>query len=364
MSTAKAPEKNNKVVVGLSGGVDSAVVAALLKQQGYEVIGVTLSLFAYQSDDGKGCCSFTDTIDATQVCDLLGIEHIVFSRRKTFKSEIIDKFVDGHKNGLVYNPCVSCNNLIKMPALIQTANQVGAYYIATGHYTTIQNGVLCRGSDRNKDQSYFLWELPQSIFDRVLFPLGNMTKPEVRKLAETLGIHIAKKPDSTNLCFLEGGKASDFLAARGVGASPGEIQDQTGNKLGHHEGINRYVRGQRVGVPSKDGKPKFVLNVIADTNTVVVGPKEDAYTTKLSLKDVIIHNEEIFNVEDPSIEYSAVCRYQTDSVPIKSIILQPDGTIALELSSGVYGVANGQSVVFYRNDKEVVGGGDVYQKTT
>lgn len=348
--------KKGKVVVGLSGGVDSAVVAAILKKQGYEVVGVTLSLFAYASEDGKGCCSFNDTIDATQVCDLLGIEHFVFSRRKSFKAEIIDKFVDGHKNGLIYNPCISCNNLIKMPSLFMAADQIKAEFVATGHYATIENDVLCRGKDRNKDQSYFLWELPSAALKRLLFPLGEMTKVQVRELAAEFGIHIAKKPDSVNLCFLEGRKASDFLSDKGVGNIAGDIVDQTGIKVGTHNGINRYVKGQRASVVSTDGKQKFVLNVLPETNTVVVGPREDAFSSEFTIRDPLFHNDELFTTNNIS-DFSAVCRYGTTSVPIKSIKKNSDGTIKIELTAPVYGITQGQSMVIYKNDNEVIGGG-------
>ncbi len=351
--------KKGKVVIGLSGGVDSAVAAAILKQQGYEVVGVTLSLFAYASEDGKGCCSFSDTIDATQVCDLLGIEHFVFSRRKTFKSEIIDKFVDGHKNWIVTNPCISCNTLVKMPTLLLAADQIGAEFVATGHYANINDdGILCRGTDRNKDQSYFLWQLPPASLKRILFPLGGMNKPQVRDLAEKFNIHIAKKKDSINLCFLEGGKASDFLSVRGVGNETGDFIDQSGNKLGTHKGLNRYVRGQKADVVSKDGKPKFVLNVIHETNSIVIGQKEEAFVDNILIKDVIFHSEEIFDSENLSV-FGAVCRYGVDAIPIKSIIKNEDGTVKFYLTNPVYGIARGQEVVFYKNDNEVVGGGIV-----
>jgi tRNA-specific 2-thiouridylase len=348
------PQQNKgKVIVGLSGGIDSAVAAALLKQQGYEVIGVTLSLFAYASGDGKGCCSFSDTIDATQVCDLLGIEHFVFSRRKSFGNEVINKFVEGHKNGEVVNPCVTCNNLIKIPSLVQAAMHYKADFIATGHYANVENGLLTRGDDLSKDQSYFLWELPTSIVSRMLFPLGKMTKPEVRKLAEKMGIHIAKKPDSVDLCFLEGKKASDYLAERGVGTDAGSVVDDSGINLGSHSGLGRYVVGQRLSIPSKDGKPKYVLKVIPETNTIVAGNREDAFFSSIKIKETVFHDK-IQSVEN----ISAVCRYQTDAVKVKSILpLSEEDSFQVELETPVYGVSRGQSLVFYRNNKEVVGGG-------
>ena len=347
-----AGQNKGKVIVGLSGGIDSAVAAALLKQQGYEVIGVTLSLFAYASEDGKGCCSFSDTIDATQVCDLLGIEHLVFSRRKSFASEVINKYIEGHKNGEVVNPCVTCNNLIKIPSLVQAAIQYKADHVATGHYANIENGLLTRGDDRSKDQSYFLWDIPKNILSRLLFPLGKMTKPEVRKLAEEMGIHIAKKPDSVDLCFLEGKRASDYLAARGVGIAAGAIVDQSGNKLGNHGGLSRVVVGQRLPISSKDGKPKYALKVLSDSNTVVAGDHNDVYFNSFQIKNVEFHDTD-FRIED----LYAVCRYQTDAVRVKSLVKNEDGTFLVEFETPVYGVSKGQSIVFYKHDKHVVGGG-------
>ena len=348
-------QNRGKVIVGLSGGIDSAVAAALLKQQGYEVIGVTLSLFAYVSDDGKGCCSFSDTIDATQVCDLLGIEHFLFSRRKSFASEVINKFVEGHKSGEVVNPCVTCNNLIKIPSLVQAAMHYKADYVATGHYANIESGLLTRGDDLSKDQSYFLWDIPKSILSRLLFPLGKMTKPEVRKLAEEMKIHIAKKPDSVDLCFLEGKKASDYLAARGVGVDAGAIVDQSGNKLGNHVGLGRVVVGQRLPISSKDGKSKYALKIIPETNTVVAGNHDDIYFTSFNIKDVVFHDTD-FQVED----LYAVCRYQTDAVKVKSIQkTSTENNWFVEFETPVYGVSRGQSVVFYKHNKHVVGGGTI-----
>jgi tRNA-specific 2-thiouridylase len=350
-----ATQNKGKVIVGLSGGIDSAVAAAILKQQGYQVVGVTLSLFAYQSEDGKGCCSFSDTIDATQVCDLLGIEHFVFSRRKSFASEVIDKFVEGHKNGEVINPCVTCNNLIKIPSLVQAAMYYKADYIATGHYANVENGLLSRGDDLSKDQSYFLWDIPKSILSRMIFPLGKMTKPDVRKLAEELKIHIAKKPDSVDLCFLEGKKASDYLAERGVGTAIGPIIDQNGNKLGNHSGLSRVVIGQKLPISSNgNGKSKYVLKIIPESNTVVAGNHSDIYFTSFNLKNVAFHDTN-FEIQD----LYAVCRYQSDPIKVKSLQVSKENNnnLTVEFETPVYGVSKGQSIVFYKFNKYVVGGG-------
>lgn len=340
----------NKVVVGMSGGVDSAVAALLLKQQGYEVIAVTLSLFAYTTEDSGGCCSFNDTIDATKVCDILGIEHLVISRRNKFLNDVIKPYLNGHANGITPNPCVSCNNTIKIPSLVDIAKHIGAQYVATGHYARIIDGKITKGMDPSKDQSYFLWELcSKDIIDHLLFPLGNMTKAEVREIAAKNNLPVASKHDSMNLCFLEGKSKEEFLDKHGVGTAHAEVVEQSTNKvlLKSGKGINGYTPGQRLGgYAASDGKPRFVLKVIPETKRVVVGFKEDLATTNIKLNNIVV--SESTNLDAPIY---AVCRYKNPPIQIKRI-----NKDSIDLTQPAYGIAPGQSVVFYQDDM-VVGGG-------
>lgn len=338
----------NKVIVGLSGGVDSAVAAAILKEKGFDVVGVTLSLLTYTSEDSVGCCSFNDTIDATKVCDIIGIEHLVVSRRKNFKAQVIDPYIAGHKAGIVHNPCVTCNNQVKIPTLVDFAKHLGANYVATGHYAKVIDGKIVRGDDANKDQSYFLWDLPRETVKHLLFPLGEMNKSEVRDIAHKLGLPVAAKKDSTNLCFLEGGTVNDFLNKHGVDFPSGNIIDTQGNLLGTHKGINGFVPGQRLPMASGDGKPKFVLKVIPEKDTIMVGSKEETYRNTVE----IARYGWVDGVAPTSFEgINAVCRYRQSPIPVLSIQGQTvflDGTVS--------GATPGQSIVFYKGDT-VIGGG-------
>jgi tRNA-uridine 2-sulfurtransferase len=343
-----------KVVVGLSGGVDSSVVAAILKQQGYHVIGVTLSLFSYTTEDTVGCCSFNDTVDATKVCDKLGIEHIVISRRKAFATNVIGQYVDGQLNGSFVNPCITCNNTVKIPTLIDFANHLGADFVATGHYAKVVDGKLVRGDDLSKDQSYFLWELGgnPSVLNRLLFPLANMTKVEVRKLAVELGLEVATKKDSTNLCFLEGGTKAEFFEKRNIGVDEGNIVNTEGKTVGTHKGLNQYTPGQRLGIASPDGKPRYVLKVIASDNTIVMGSKEDTQTNT-----VVVNEFKWFGESDPSStdNLQGVCRYHQQPLNVVSVETNGNKT-TVKFDKPVSGVAPGQTMVLYRNDT-VIGGG-------
>lgn len=339
----------NKVIVGLSGGVDSAVAAAILKQKGYNVIGVTLSLLSYTKEDSVGCCSFNDTIDATKVCDLIGIEHLVVSRRKNFKAQVIDPFVSGHKQGVYHNPCITCNNTVKIPTLINFAKHLGASHVATGHYARIIDGKIAKGKDGNKDQSYFLWELSsKEITDHLMFPLGDMTKVEVRAIAENMGLPVAAKKDSTNLCFLEGGTKAEFLAKHDIHPQKGNVLDGNGNVVGTHDGVHGFIPGQRLPIQSGDGKAKFVLKVIPDTNTILMGSKDELLTDK-----VAVHSIKWTDGAAPKsfTDIKAVCRYRQAPIPVEGI--QGDTVF---LGGNVYGATPGQSIVFYKGDC-VIGGG-------
>lgn len=343
-----------KVLVGLSGGVDSAVVAALLKQQGHEVYGYTLKLLEATSEDSEGCCTFKDIRDARLICDKMGIEYLVTNWKQHFKKNIIDKYVQGARDGIAYNPCVACNSTVKLPVLVAVANHFGCDYVATGHYARVQNGRIARAKNLKKDQSYFLWETPTHLVDRFLFPLGEFdSKEDTRAMAREFGLHVADKKDSTDLCFLEGGTKDAFLAKHGINTetNSGEFIDSTGTVVGKHNGFAHYVTGQRASIGGASS-PRYVLNVLPASNHVVVGSREQASTTNVRLG--ASRMDYAGDVKD----ITAVLRYHSSPVPVEAIRCLPDGTTELTLGVPVFGAAAGQSCVFYRGE-EVVGGGTI-----
>jgi len=339
-----------KVLVGLSGGVDSAVVAALLKQQGHEVYGYTLKLLeTLDSDEGEGCCTFKDIRDARMVCDKMGIEYLVTNWKQVFKKNVIDRYLEGAKQGIAYNPCVTCNSTIKLPVLAAVANHFGCEYIATGHYARVRNGRITKARNLKKDQSYFLWETPAAVVSRLLFPLGDFdSKDDTRALAREFGLHVADKKDSTDLCFLGGGTKQEFLDRNDVVSSSGDFVDVDGNVVGRHNGFTKYVTGQRASVGGSGGS-RYVLNVVPSTGNVVVGSREQASTRNMFLTNARIDFEGDVN------GVVAVTRYHSSPVTVEAIRASENG-LHVTLGSAVFGAAKGQSCVFYRGD-EVVGGG-------
>jgi tRNA-specific 2-thiouridylase len=337
-----------KVLVGLSGGVDSAVVAALLKQQGHEVYGYTLKLLEATSEDSEGCCTFKDIRDARMICDQMGIEYLVTNWKQQFKEKVIDRYIDGAKQGIAYNPCVTCNSTIKLPVLAAVANHFGCQYIATGHYARVSNGRITKAKNLKKDQSYFLWETPASVVSRLIFPLGDFDgKDDTRALAREFGLHVADKKDSTDLCFLGGGTKQEFLERNNVVSSGGNFVDVDGKVVGKHNGYTKYVSGQRAGIGG--GNPRYVLDIVRSSGNVVVGSREQAST-----RDLFLTNARI-DFEVGGEEITAVTRYHSFPVTIEAIS-SDNGGVNVTLRDAVFGAARGQSCVFYRGD-EVIGGG-------
>ena len=336
-----------KVLVGLSGGVDSAVVAALLKQQGHEVFGYTLKLLETTSEESEGCCTFKDIRDARMVCDQMGIEYLVTNWKQQFKKNVIDRYLDGAKQGIAYNPCVTCNSTIKLPVLAAVANHFGCEYIATGHYARVNNGRITKAKNLKKDQSYFLWETPASVVSRLIFPLGDFdSKDDTRALAREFGLHVANKKDSTDLCFLGGGTKEEFLERNNVVSSGGNFVDTDGKVVGKHDGYTKYVTGQRAGI---GGGTRYVLDVVHSTGNIVVGSREQASVRSINLRNARID----FNGSVENI--TAVTRYHSSPVTVEAITGSGED-YNVTLCDSVFGAAKGQSCVFYRGD-EVVGGG-------
>jgi len=368
------PHHGKRVLVAMSGGVDSAVAAVLLQRQGYDVTGVTLKLFDRSTEDDiatRSCCSLESIEDARRVCHLLGIEHHVFNMIRTFESSVITPFVDAYRSGLTPNPCVECNRTIKFDELLKKARVYGFDYVATGHYlrnvfdpaTGLYH--LRRGRDDRKDQSYALYMLTQDQLAHLLFPLGELEKTEVRRIANEAGLRVHNKPDSQEICFVDG-RYSEFLReTSGEIAQPGPMVDLSGQVVGQHTGIVDYTIGQRKGLGAF-GQPTFVIDKNATTNTLVVGPNEALFNDRL-LAD---HANWIIPVASGTT-LSAKIRYSAKPAPCR-IELIPNGggehgseagsqtgvQVLVTFETPQRAITPGQLIVFYQDD-EMIGGATI-----
>ncbi len=346
----------------MSGGVDSSVAAALLKEQGHEVIGMTMQIWDYSSfaaANGESfgtCCSLDDVYDARRVAESLDIPFYVVNFEKDFQREVIDRFCDDYFAGRTPNPCVLCNQVLKFELLLRRARELEADFLATGHYARIEpDGDLYRlrkGLDPAKDQSYFLFTLTQAQMSRVLFPLGGMTKDEVRGHAARFNLRVAEKAESQDICFVPDGDYVRFLEEeRGTGAMNGDIVHVSGQVLGRHQGTYRYTVGQRRGLGVSWKQPLFVVGIDADKRRVVVGEKEH-----LSVSDLTVHQTN-WHIPEPSGPIEARCRirYRHTEVPA-TITPLPGGRARVEFAQAQQGITPGQAAVFYDGDR-VVGGG-------
>ena len=285
------PKKETKVVVAMSGGVDSSVVAALMKQEGYDVTGITLKLYddTKQSKEGRQCCAGQDIMDAKRVSEKININHEILYYQKKFRSEVIDSFIDSYAAGETPIPCVQCNQTVKFRDLFKYAKDLKADALVTGHYVSrIQkNGHanMYRAKDYNRDQSYFLFSTTQEQLDYLRFPLGEIEKYETRSLAKKLNLNVADKPDSQDICFVPNGDYSSVIKKfRPESFKKGKIIDLLGNQIGEHDGIINYTIGQRKGIKISNENPLYVININADNNTIVVGAKKKLRNKKNSIK--------------------------------------------------------------------------------
>jgi len=353
-----------KVMVGMSGGVDSSVAAKVLKDSGYEVTGVTLKMFA--SDDiieteTRTCCSLSDVEDARAVAYKLGFDHVVLNFREVFREHVIDRFIDSYITGKTPNPCIECNRHVKFDRMLKKAEELGFDYIATGHYALKEYSeetgryYLRRPADRSKDQTYVLYSLTQHQLEKTLFPLCGYEKTEVRKIAEEAGLVNSRKPDSQDICFVPDGKYADFIRKNtDRGTEEGNFTDMEGNVLGKHRGIIHYTIGQRKGLGIALGKPAFVVSKDAETNTVVLGSNDDLFTSELIAEDVNFMSVEGIEGE---MHVTAKPRYNcADSPAVISML--PDGRVKVVFETPQRAVTSGQAVVFYDGDI-VVGGGTI-----
>ncbi len=362
----KAPEET-RVVVAMSGGVDSSVVAAMLHGEGYEVIGITLQLYDHGAAVGKkgACCAGQDIHDARQVADRLGIAHYVLNYESKFKTSVMDDFVETYLAGETPIPCVRCNQTVKFHDLLNTAKDLNADVMATGHYVqrVVENGQarLVRGADPDKDQSYFLFATTQEQLDFLRFPLGGMHKEETRQLAEQYELVVADKPDSQDICFVpEGGYAKVIEKMRPEACDPGDIVHMDGTIMGRHDGIIHYTVGQRRGLGIAHGEPLYVIRLDAEHKRVVVGPKEALSRTHFMIKDV----NWLGGRELPEQTDDIVVKVRSAQSPIPAIALRREKDEAeIELLSPYQGIAPGQACVIYAEDR-VLGGGWIASATS
>jgi len=358
---AKEP-KNTLVVVAMSGGVDSSTVAAMMKNEGYNVIGITLKLYndSKETVSSKQCCAGQDIMDAKRVADKLKIEHKILYYQNKFKEGVIDNFIDSYLNGETPIPCVQCNKTVKFTDLFEEAKMLKADALVTGHYvksiTDKSNTDMYRGIDLNRDQSYFLFNTTKEQLNFLRFPLGNLLKDETRNIARELDLNVADKPDSQDICFVPNGDyASVIEKFRPNSFSKGNIKNMNGEVIGIHDGIINYTIGQRKGIGVSDKNPLYVVKIIADKNEIIVGAKKNLVKTKIDLKDLnIITNDKNDFKKELFVKVRSTGRL------IKAKINIDNTTANVNLLEEEHGIAPGQACVFYSKNKigyKVLGGG-------
>ena len=355
------PKKETKVVVAMSGGVDSSVVAALMKQEGYDVTGITLKLYddTKQSKEGRQCCAGQDILDAKRVSENININHKILFYQKKFKTEVIDSFIDSYAAGETPIPCVQCNQTVKFRDLFKYAKELKADALITGHYVSrVQvNGHanMYRAKDQNRDQSYFLFSTTQEQLDYLRFPLGEIDKSETRLIAEKLNLNVADKPDSQDICFVPNGDyASVIKKFRPESFKPGKILNIDGKHIGEHDGIINYTIGQRKGIKISNNNPLYVVNIDADANTIIVGNKECLQVEEIKLKDL--------NILGSKKEFNEVINIKVRSTGrlLKARIKIVETSADVKILDQETGISPGQACVFYSKDDlgdKVLGGG-------
>ena len=348
--------ENKKVLLGMSGGVDSSVSALLLKKEGYEPLGITLELFA-----GSSCCNINTYIDAKNVCKTIGIPHFTYNCKEQFKDYVINDFIDCYANCRTPNPCIECNKYMKFGIMWEKAKELGCNYIATGHYAKTEYSekygrwVLKKSQAGKKDQSYVLWNIPKELIEHVVFPLADFTdKEQIREIARENDLKVANKPDSEDICFVPDGNYKKFLETNsGIKPKKGNIVNSKGEILGKHTGLYNYTIGQRKGLGISYKVPLFVLGFNKAKNEVIVGEEKELYKKEITVTDINLLL--VDKIEEP-MEVDVKTRYS--SKVAKAKIKQDGENIKVTFDEPQRAITPGQSAVFYVGDI-VLGGGKI-----
>jgi tRNA-specific 2-thiouridylase len=359
LAAAPPPDGPDRVLVAMSGGVDSAVAALLERERGAEVLGVTLKLWADPETDGaKACCSPEAVLGARAVAHSIDVPHLTLDLEADFRRRVVGAFLSGYGAGATPNPCIVCNGEVRIAAMVDLAERLGARYLVTGHYARIVDDgtgpLLAAAADENKDQSYMLAALPPALLDRLRFPLTELTKPEVREIAARHALAVARKPESQDLCFLAGqGKARFLRRHAGLRERQGAVLDRSGRKIGRHRGHHHFTVGQRRGIGVSADEPLYVIARDAEANTITVGTREDVETRVVRVRDVVLHR-------DGAAVDAVKLRYRSRAIPASGFAATAGrhSALEIELDEPFAGAAPGQTAVLMAGET-IVGHGTI-----